>query len=37
MLNTTEIPGDRTRWGSFDELRQNQMRIWLSKRAVNNP
>ncbi|MFD1094346.1 M13 family metallopeptidase [Salegentibacter chungangensis] len=22
-LDSTEIPGDRTRWGSFDELRQN--------------
>src|SRR5690606_13520437 len=21
-LNKTEIPGDKTRWGSFDELRQ---------------
>ena len=21
-LDSTEIPGDRTRWGSFDELRQ---------------
>lgn len=22
-LDNTEIPADKTRWGSFDELRQN--------------
>ena len=24
-LDKTEIPADRTRWGSFDELRKNTM------------
>lgn len=35
----TEIPADRTRWGSFDELRQktdDDMKIIL-KEALNNP
>ncbi|MFN3639616.1 MAG: M13 family peptidase, partial [Flavobacterium sp.] len=35
----TEIPSDRTRWGSFDELRQktdDDMKIIL-KEALNNP
>ncbi|HEX9981453.1 MAG TPA: M13 family metallopeptidase [Flavobacterium sp.] len=35
----TEIPADRTRWGSFDELRQNTDRDALAilKEAVSNP
>jgi predicted metalloendopeptidase len=26
-LDNTEIPSDRTRWGSFDELRQRQTQM----------
>jgi putative endopeptidase len=35
----TEIPSDRTRWGSFDELRQNTDRDALAilKEAAENP
>jgi putative endopeptidase len=35
----TEIPADRTRWGSFDELRQNTDKDALDilKEASNNP
>jgi endothelin-converting enzyme/putative endopeptidase len=38
-LNTTEIPGDRTRWGSFDELRQrtDADALAILKEAANNP
>lgn len=38
-LNTTEIPSDRTRWGSFDELRQrtDNDALAILKEAVNNP
>lgn len=38
-LKKTEIPGDRTRWGSFDELRQNTDNDALNilKEASNNP
>ncbi|MDD3003723.1 M13 family metallopeptidase [Flavobacterium sp.] len=38
-LKKTEIPSDRTRWGSFDELRQNTDNDALSilKEASNNP
>lgn len=38
-FDATEIPGDRTRWGSFDELRQNTDKDALAilKKAINNP
>ena len=38
-LNTTEIPGDKTRWGSFDELRQrtDADALAILKEAANNP
>jgi putative endopeptidase len=38
-LDQTEIPSDRTRWGSFDELRQNTDKDVLDilKAAANNP
>jgi putative endopeptidase len=38
-LKNTEIPADKTRWGSFDELRQNTDRDALAilKDAANNP
>jgi len=38
-LKNTEIPADKTRWGSFDELRQNTDKDALSilKEAQNNP
>ena len=38
-LNNTEIPSDRTRWGSFDELRQRTDidALAILKEAVNNP
>ncbi|MCZ8229146.1 M13 family metallopeptidase [Flavobacterium sp.] len=38
-LNTTEIPGDKTRWGSFDELRQrtDSDALTILKEAANNP
>lgn len=38
-LKKTEIPSDRTRWGSFDELRQNTDNDALSilKDASKNP
>ena len=38
-LDNTEIPGDRTRWGSFDELRQRTDADALSilKEATTNP
>jgi putative endopeptidase len=38
-LKTTEIPADKTRWGSFDELRQNTDKDALAilKEASNNP
>src|SRR5690606_13812165 len=38
-FDKTEIPADRTRWGSFDELRQNTDRDALAilKEAANNP
>jgi putative endopeptidase len=37
-LDKTEIPNDRVRWGSFDELRQNTDKDALAilKEAVNN-
>jgi putative endopeptidase len=37
-LDKTEIPADKTRWGSFDELRLNTDRDALSilKEAINN-
>jgi predicted metalloendopeptidase len=38
-LDKTEIPSDRTRWGSFDELRQNTDKDALAilKEAAENP
>lgn len=38
-LDNTEIPGDRTRWGSFDELRQrtDNDALAILKEAVGNP
>lgn len=38
-FDATEIPGDRTRWGSFDELRQNTDKDALAilKKAIANP
>ena len=38
-LKNTEIPADKTRWGSFDELRQKTDKDALAilKDAVNNP
>ena len=38
-VETTEIPSDRVRWGSFDELRQNTDRDALAilKEAGKNP
>ena len=38
-LKNTEIPADKTRWGSFDELRQNTDKDALAilKDAINNP
>lgn len=38
-LKNTEIPADKTRWGSFDELRQNTDKDALAilKEAANNP
>lgn len=38
-IKNTEIPADKVRWGSFDELRQNTDKDALSilKDAVNNP
>lgn len=38
-VDKTEIPADRTRWGSFDELRQNTDidALAILKEAVNNP
>src|SRR5690554_4032442 len=38
-FDKAEIPADRTRWGSFDELRQNTDRDALAilKEAANNP
>lgn len=38
-LKNTEIPADKTRWGSFDELRQNTDKDALAilKEASNNP
>lgn len=38
-FDTTEIPADRTRWGSFDELRQNTDidALAILKKAANNP
>jgi endothelin-converting enzyme/putative endopeptidase len=38
-LNTNEIPADRTRWGSFDELRQktDADALAILKEAANNP
>jgi len=38
-LKNTEIPADKTRWGSFDELRQNTDKDALSilKEAAKNP
>ena len=38
-LKNTEIPADKTRWGSFDELRQKTDKDALDilKEAVNNP
>lgn len=37
-FDKTEIPADRTRWGSFDELRQNtdMDALTILKEAVNN-
>ncbi len=37
-FDKTEIPADRTRWGSFDELRQNTDidALTILKEAVNN-
>src|SRR5690554_7111857 len=37
-FDKTEIPADRTRWGSFDELRQNTDRDALAilEEAANN-
>ena len=38
-LKNTEIPADKTRWGSFDELRQNTDKDALAilKEATKNP
>ncbi|MCG9791818.1 M13 family metallopeptidase [Flavobacterium algicola] len=38
-FKNTEIPSDRTRWGSFDELRQNtdMDALIILKEALNNP
>ncbi|UFH36333.1 M13 family metallopeptidase [Flavobacterium acetivorans] len=38
-LDNTEIPSDRTRWGSFDELRQrtDNDALAILKEAVTNP
>jgi putative endopeptidase len=38
-LKKTEIPSDRTRWGSFDELRQNTDKdaLLILKEASKNP
>jgi predicted metalloendopeptidase len=38
-LNNTEIPADRTRWGSFDELRQktDADALAILKEATTNP
>lgn len=38
-LNTTEIPSDKTRWGSFDELRQrtDTDALAILKEAATNP
>ena len=38
-LKNTEIPADKTRWGSFDELRQNTDKdaLVILKDAANNP
>uniref|UniRef100_UPI00404B6B3A M13 family metallopeptidase n=1 Tax=Flavobacterium sp. TaxID=239 RepID=UPI00404B6B3A len=38
-LDKTEIPADRTRWGSFDELRKNTDKdaLEILKEASNNP
>lgn len=38
-FDNAEIPADRTRWGSFDELRQNTDNdaMAILKAAVNNP
>nr|WP_297309732.1 M13 family metallopeptidase [uncultured Flavobacterium sp.] len=38
-FDNTEIPADRTRWGSFDELRQNTDKDALAilKKAANDP
>ena len=38
-LKKTEIPSDRTRWGSFDELRQNTDKdaLMILKEASKNP
>jgi putative endopeptidase len=37
-FDTTEIPADKTRWGSFDELRQNTDKdaLVILKEAANN-
>ena len=39
LFDNTEIPADRTRWGSFDELRQNTDidALAILKKAANNP
>jgi predicted metalloendopeptidase len=38
-LDKTEIPADRTRWGSFDELRENTDKDMMAilKEALDNP
>ena len=38
-IKKTEIPSDRTRWGSFDELRQNTDKdaLLILKEATSNP
>jgi putative endopeptidase len=38
-LKNTEIPADKTRWGSFDELRQNTDKdaLKILNEAANNP
>jgi len=38
-LKNTEIPADKTRWGSFDELRQNTDKdaLTILKEATKNP
>jgi putative endopeptidase len=38
-LDTNEIPADRTRWGSFDELREKTDKdmMLILKEALNNP